>query len=146
VQHSNGTRTTKLAVLASRRSGIDRLSLHGELDRSNIGRLERELLGVVHPDGAIVLHLRDLVSIDTWGLSLMERAMRLARSGAWQLTIITDDGAVRDAFEDGGIGHLLSGPHLSDLLDAGDGEWSPVAVSPFLGQRAGAQPLAVETS
>jgi anti-anti-sigma factor len=143
LQHPNRVPKEGLSVLASRRNGIDRLSLLGELDRSNVRRLERELRGVVHPDGAVVLDLRDLASIDAWGLSLMERAARRARSGAWQLSITTGDGAVRDAFESAGIGHLLSGPHLSDLLDAGDGDWSPVALSPFPRQRAG-QPLAVE--
>ena len=143
LQHPNRKRRAGLSVLASRRNGIDRLMLLGGLDRSNVRRLERELRGVVHPDGAIVLDLRGLASIDPWGLSLMERAARHARSGAWQLSITAGDGAVRDAFERAGMAHLLSGPHLSDLLDSGDGEWSPVALSPFLRQRAG-QPLAVE--
>ena len=145
MQQSNGIHNAQLAVCGARRNGIDRLSLSGELDRSSVRLLERQLTLVVHVAGAVILDLRDLVSIDAWGLRLMERAARRARSGPWRLAMVAGQGAVRDAFVRAGIGHLLSGPELSDLLDAGAGEWSPVALSPLRRQVSVRRQAVLET-
>jgi anti-anti-sigma regulatory factor len=124
-----------LAVRGARRNGIDRLSLSGNLDASTLQVLERDLVCVAHVGGAIILDFRNLVSIDASGLRSVEWASRRAGVGAWKLSIVNVRGHVREAFEGAGIGHLLGGADLCDLLDSGDGEWIPFALSPFLRQR-----------
>jgi anti-anti-sigma regulatory factor len=139
LQQSTAVDETRFAVRASRRNGIDRLFLIGELDRTSVLVLERELLGVAHAGGAVILDLRDLTTIDRWGLRTLERAAQRAGPSAWRLSIINGRGLVLDAFEKAGIDHLLSGPSLPDLLDGGDGEWT--AISPhLLAERATSPP------
>jgi anti-anti-sigma factor len=135
VQQSIDTREERFAVRGGRRNGIDRLFLIGELDRSSVLMLESELVALAHSGGAIVLDLSALTSIDLWGLRTLERAAQHADLRGWRLSIVNGDGSVLDAFERAGFDHLLSGADLSDLLDAGDGEWSPIPLPPLLGQR-----------
>jgi anti-anti-sigma factor len=140
VQQPKADLDTRFTVLGTRRNGIDRLSLIGELDRSTVLILESELVSVAHPGGAIVLDLGDLTSIDAWGLRTLERLAQPAGGSRGRLTIVNGHGAVLEAFERAGIGHLLSGTDLSELLDAGTGEWSPVSLPPFLGRRVSTPP------
>jgi anti-anti-sigma factor len=135
VQQPIDEHEARFAVRGGRRNGIDRLFLIGELDRSSILTLESELVALTHSGGAIVIDLCDLTSIDTWGLRTLERAAQRAGSGSSRLSIVNGHGPVLDAFERAGIDHLLSGADLSDLLDAGNGEWSPISLPPLLGQR-----------
>lgn len=143
MQQADGAKDTTFAVRGARRNGIDRLFLIGELDRNNVLFLESELVGVTHPGGAVVVDLRDLVSIDAWGLRTLERASQRTGPDAWRLSIVNGHGLVLDAFEQAGIGDLLSGPDFSDLLDAGEGEWSPISLPAFLGQRVSNRPRIV---
>ena len=141
MQHPRADLDACFAVLGTRRNGIDRLSLIGELDRSTVLILESELVSVAHPGGAIVLDLGDLTSIDTWGLRALERAARRAGGSMGRLSIVNGHGPVLEAFQQAGLGYLLSGTDLSELLDAGDGEWAPVSLPPFLKRRVTSRPL-----
>ena len=131
---------TRFAVLGTRRNGIDRLSLIGELDRSTVLILESELVSVAHPGGAIVLDLGDLTSIDEWGLRALVRVARRAGGSRGRLSIVNGHGVVLETFERAGVRYLLSGTDLSELLDAGQGEWSPVSLPPFLRQGVSSRP------
>lgn len=124
-------------VHGERRNGIDRLFLVGELDHASVLLLEGQLNAIVHAEGALILDLRDLTSIDRWGLHALDRAAKRADQGALRLFIVNGHGSVLDAFEAAGIGHLLNGTDVSDLLDSGDGASSPISPPPLLGQRAG---------
>jgi hypothetical protein len=127
----------RLAVSRSRRNGIDRLSLMGALDRASVLTLEDELNGLIGTGGALVIDLRGLTSIDRWGLHTIERTARRSNGHDPHVFIMGDgDGPIVDAFEAAGIGDLLSGADVSDLLDAGYGEWSPISPPPFPGRRA----------
>ena len=130
--------------VCSRRNGIDRLSLVGALDLSNVLMLEGELTAVAHAGGALVLDLRELTSIDRWGLHTLERVARRSNSGTSRLFIVNARGPVRDAFEAAGIADLLGGADLSDLLDTGDATWSPISLPPLPGRRAGGHLTAAE--
>jgi anti-anti-sigma factor len=140
VQQPIETSDIRFAVHGARRNGIDRLFLIGDLDRSSVLILESELVDVAHPGGAIVLDLRDLTSIDTWGLRTLDRAMQRAGGSTGRLSIVNGQDRVIEAFDSAGLGYLLSGTDLSDLLDGGDGEWSPVSLPPFLGRRVHSGP------
>jgi anti-anti-sigma factor len=128
---------TRLAVRGGRRNGIDRLFLIGELDRSSVLMLESELVAVARKGGAVVIDLHELTSIDAWGLRALERAARRAGPDSWRLAIVNARGLVLEAFAEAGVERLVSGVDLSDLLDGGDGRWSPISLPPFPGQRAG---------
>jgi anti-anti-sigma factor len=143
VQQPKADLDARFAVLGTRRNGIDRLSLIGELDRSTVLILESELVSVTHPGGAIVLDLGDLTSIDAWGLRTLERVAQRAGGSRGRISIVNGHGVVLEAFERAGVGYLLSGPDLSELLDAGHGGWSPVSLPPFLGRRVSARPRVV---
>lgn len=123
------------AISCSRRNGIDRLSLVGALDHSSVLMLEGELDTLGHEGGALVVDLRGLTSIDRWGLHTLERVARRSAPGTSRLYIVNGHGPVLEAFEAAGMGHLLGGTDLSDLLDAGDGEWSPISLPPLPGRR-----------
>jgi anti-anti-sigma factor len=127
-------------ITRSRRNGIDRLCLVGTLDHSSVLMLEGELNAVGREGGALVLDLEALTSIDRWGLHTLERVARLSALRHSQLVIVNGHGSVLDAFETAGMGDLLSGSDLSDLLSEGDAEWSPISLPPFLGRRAAANP------
>ena len=124
------------AITRSRRNGIDRLCLAGALDHSSVLLLEGELNAVDREGGALVLDLGALVSIDRWGLHTLERVARRSDPCASQLFIVNGQGPVVDAFETAGMGDLIGGPDLSELLDAGDGEWSP-SLPHFPGRQGG---------
>ena len=121
------------AITCSRRNGIDRLSLVGTLDHSSVLILEGELDALGPEGGALVVDLRGLASIDRWGLHTLERVARASDPDTSALYIVNGRGPVLEAFEAAGMGHLLAGTDLSDLLDAGDGEWSPISLPPLPG-------------
>jgi hypothetical protein len=52
----------RFAVVGDRRTGVDRLSLIGTLDRDAVVLLESEVDGVAHAGGAVVLGLLNPVS------------------------------------------------------------------------------------
>jgi len=118
-------------ITRSRRNGIDRLSLAGALDHSSVLMLEDELNAVARQGGALVLDLGALVSIDRWGLHTLERIGRRSDACTSQLFIVNGQGPVLDAFEAAGMGDLIGGTEVPELLDAGDGEWSPISLAPF---------------
>jgi anti-anti-sigma factor len=122
-------------VSRSRRNGIERLSLVGALDHASILMLEDELNALARAEGPLVIDLHGLTSIDRWGLHAIERTARRSSREDPHLYIVNAHGPVVDAFEAAGFGDLLSGADLSDLLDAGDGEWSPVSLPPLPGRR-----------
>jgi len=136
VQQATEAPETRLAVRGGRRNGIDRLFLIGDLDRSSVLMLESELVAVAHKGGAVVIDLRELTSIDEWGLHALERAAGRAGPDSWRLAIVNARDLVLEAFVEAGVEHLVSGVDLSDLLDAGDGRWLPISLPPFPGQRA----------
>jgi len=140
LQRPRGAHHIPFAVVGARRNGIDRLFLKGRLDRSTALILESELVNVAHPNGAVVVDLVGLVSIDASGLHTLEEAAHRRAPHAGRVSIINGQGPIRVAFEEAGISHLLGGQDLSDLLDAGDGEWSPVSLPPFLGPRVEDRP------
>jgi len=134
------------AITRSRRNGMDRLCLSGALDHSSVLMLEGELNAVTREGGALIIDLRALVSIDRWGLHTLERVARRSDPCTSQLFIVNGHGPVLDAFETAGMGDLMGGPDLSELLDAGDGEWSPISLPPFPGRRAARGPRSRRSS
>jgi anti-anti-sigma regulatory factor len=145
VSNPRSTADVRFAVSRSRRNGIDRLSLVGALDRASVLTLEDELNSLTGTGGALVIDLRDLTSIDRWGLHTIERIARRSNGDDPHVFIVVDVNApVADAFEAAGIGDLLGGADVSDLLDAGDGEWSPISPPPLPGRRAGRRLHAAE--
>ena len=122
------------AVLGDRRTGIDRLSLLGTLDRSTIPLLEEEVAGVSHADGALVLDLHNLDAVDVdAGRALQSRARRAA-AGGWLLLIVHSREYVREAFVREGAADLLCAD-VSAVLSPGDGRWAPISLPPLPGQR-----------
>jgi anti-anti-sigma regulatory factor len=137
VSNHRSATDVRFAVSRSRRNGIDRLSLVGALDRASVLTLEDELNALTGTGGVLVIDLRGLTSIDRWGLHTIERTARRSSGEAPNIHVLLDDhGPVFDAFEAAGIGDLLSGADLSDLLETGDGEWSPISLPPLPGRRA----------
>jgi anti-anti-sigma factor len=133
----NPAADARFSITCSRRNGIERLCLVGALDRSNVLMLESELNAFAREGGALVLDLAALTSIGRWGLRTLERVARRSDRRTSPLFIVNVRGPILDAFRTAGMGDLLSGTDLSDLLDAGDGEWSPISsLPPFLGRRA----------
>ena len=130
-------------ITYSRRNGIDRLSLVGALDHSNVLMLECELNAVSRDAGALVLDLGALTSIDRWGLHALERVARRSNPGSSKLAIVNSHGSVLDAFETAGMRDLLSGTDVSDLLSEGDGEWSPISPPSSLRQRTAPDPASM---
>jgi anti-anti-sigma regulatory factor len=120
------------AVLGDRRNGIDRLSLIGTLDSRTLSLLASELDDVAHADGAVVLDLHNLGSVDIEAIHALEKIGRRARGGGWLLFIVNVQDAVREAFERDGAGDLLS-EDVSGVLSSGDGDWEPISLPP--GQR-----------
>ena len=112
------------------------MCLAGVLDHSSVLLLEGELHAVTREGGALVLDLAGLVSIDRWGLHTLERIARRSDARASQLFIVNARGPVLDAFETAGMSDLIGGRDVSELLDAGDGEWSPISLPPFPGRRS----------
>jgi len=92
--------------------------LVGALDLPSVLILECELNAVAHAGEALVLDLRELTSIDRWGLHTLERVAR-----CWDppVSIVNGRGLVLDAIEAAGISDLL-GESESNLPDAGNFE------------------------
>jgi anti-anti-sigma factor len=126
----------RFAISCYRRNGIDRLFLVGALDHASVLMLDGELDALAPTEGVLILDLRELTSIDRWGLHTLERVARRMEPSAARCFLVNGFGAVLDAFEMAGIGDLLNGADVSDLLDWGDGEWSPISLPPLPGRRA----------
>jgi anti-anti-sigma regulatory factor len=122
------------AVLGDRRNGVERLSLIGTLDRSTVTLLDREVSDVSHADGAIVLDFANLEDVDIDAVHVLEAMARRAVDEGWFLFLVHCRGPVREAFERGGGGGLLSAD-VSDVLSSGDGDWEPISLPPLPGQR-----------
>jgi anti-anti-sigma regulatory factor len=129
----------RFTIRRTRRNGIDRLSLVGALDRDSVLVLEGELNAVARAGGALILDLRELTSIDRWGLHTIERVARRLDPCTSRIYIVNGDGPVSEALETAGMGDLLTGSDLSELLDAGDGTWSSTSLPPFPAQRVNTQ-------
>jgi anti-anti-sigma regulatory factor len=110
----------RFAISSSRRAGIDRLFLVGDLDRSSVLMLEGELNAVARAGRALILDLRELTSIDRWGLHTLERVARGSGLGPRRLSLVHCHGPVLDAFEAAGLDDLLSGTDRSDPLRAAE--------------------------
>jgi len=132
------------AIRGDRRIGIVRLFVSGALDAFTAAALEREVDAVAHPAGALILDLGDVIAIDGSGLAALEGVALRADRDEWRLSIVNSNETVRRFFEMNGDDHLLSSADVSHLLDAGDGEWSPIPLPPYLGhpQRRGRLTLA----
>ncbi len=137
MQNSSSAPEDRFDVRGERRDGIDRLFLVGELDHSSVLLLEGELNAVVRAEGALILDLRGVTSIDRWGLHALDRVAQRAGQGAFRLSFVNAPGPVLDAFEAAGIGHLLSETDVSDLLGSCDGASSQTLPPSLLGRRAG---------
>jgi anti-anti-sigma factor len=124
---------TAFAIHGDRRIGIVRLFVSGSLDAFTAATFERELDAVVHPGGALILDLGDVIAIDGSGLAALERVALRADRDAWRLSIVNSNEAVRRFFEMNRDDNLVSSTDVSHLLDAGDGEWSPIPLPPYLG-------------
>jgi anti-anti-sigma factor len=125
---------TTFAIRGDRRIGIVRLFVSGTLDAFTAAIFERELDAVVHPGGALILDLGDVIAIDGSGLAALERVALRADRDAWRLAIVNSNEAVRRFFEMNGDDHVVSSTDVSHLLDAGIGEWSPIPLPPYLGR------------
>lgn len=135
MQNPIDTPEARFAVHGDRRNGVDRLSLVGELDRSNVSTLEDELEGIAHAGGALVLDLRDLDSVDPDGVRALEATAQHAGQDGWWLFIVNSQDPIRHAFELAGADMLLSETDVSDVLASGDGGWSPMSLPPLSGER-----------
>ena len=124
---------TTFAIRGDRRIGIVRLFVSGTLDAFTAAIFEGELDAVVHPGGALILDLGDVIAIDGSGLAALERVALRADRDAWRLAIVNSNEAVRGFFEMNGDDHVVSSTDVSHLLDAGIGEWTPIPLPPYLG-------------
>jgi anti-anti-sigma regulatory factor len=134
VQNTVNAPHVHFAVLGDRRNGVERLSLIGTLDRSTVPLLEREVDGVSHADGAIVLDLHNLDTVDVHAVRALEDMARRAVAGGWLLFLVHCPDSVGEAFERDGADGLLSAD-VSDVLSSGDGDWEPISLPPSPGQR-----------
>ena len=79
---------------------------------------------MVHPGGALILDLGDVIAIDGSGLAALERVA--LRADRWRLAIVNSNEAVKRFFEMNRDDNLVSSTDVSHLLDAGIGEWTPI--------------------
>src|SRR6266576_7056115 len=87
------------AMRGDRRIGIVRLFVSGTLDALTAATFGRALDAVVHPGGALILDLGDVIAIDGSGLAALERVALRADRDAWRLSIVNSNDAVRRFFE-----------------------------------------------
>jgi anti-anti-sigma factor len=137
VRQQNDTLDPALTVRGERRNGIDRLVVAGELDIFTAQILRREIDDVSHAGAALVLDLRDVRFIDRFGVRVLERAAENAGYDAWRLCIVNPRDDVRYVIEMARADHLLSANDVSDFVDEGDTDWSPISLPTLLGQRDG---------
>jgi anti-anti-sigma factor len=134
MQQPGSAPDTTFVIRGDRRIGIVRLFVSGTLDAFTAAIFERELNAVVHPGGALILDLGDMIAIDGSGLAALERVALRADRDAWRLAIVNSNEAVRRFFEMNGDDHVVSSTDVSHLLDAGIGEWSPIPLPSYLGR------------
>ena len=77
------------------RSGVVCVALSGDLDMSSAYRLDEELRSIEHtgPD-TVVVDLRELVFMDSAGLSRLLAAHKRARRGGWRFGLTRGPAAV----------------------------------------------------
>lgn len=117
------------AILGDRRNGVDRLTLIGTLDRSNVPLFEHEVSGLSHAGGALVVDLHNLAAIEIDAVRALQATERRAYEGGWWLFVVHSRESVRRAFEDVGAADLLSAD-VSTVLAAGAGDWAPISLPP----------------
>jgi anti-anti-sigma factor len=137
VRQQNDSLEPALAVRCERRNGIDRLSITGELDIFTAQILQREIDDVAHAGGALILDLRDLRFVDRFGVRVLERAAERACCESWRLCIVNPRDDVRYVIEMARADPLLSADNVSDFVDEGDADWSPISLPTLLGHRNG---------
>jgi anti-anti-sigma regulatory factor len=134
VQSPSSAETVGLVLRGDRRNGFDRIAVAGVLDHSSMLLLESELNEIMRTPVALILDLRGLTSIDRWGVHTLDRATQRADACGSRLFIVSQ-GSVLAALEAAGIGHLLSGEDVSDLLESDGGAWTPVSLPSLPEQR-----------
>lgn len=134
MQNATDAPHVRFAVLGERRNGIDRLSLLGRLDGSTLALLEDEVADMSHADGALVLDLHNLVTVDIDAVRALMGMARRAADDGWLLFIVHSRESVREAFEREGAAELLSAD-VSAVLSLGAGDWEPISLPPLPGQR-----------
>lgn len=137
MRQQNDSLEPALAVRGVRRNGIDRLFVSGELDIFTAPILQREIDDVAHAGGALILDLRDLTFIDRFGVRVLERAAEHAGREVWKLCIVNGQADVRHVIETARADHLLSANDVSEFVDEGDEDWSPISLPTLLGQSDG---------
>jgi anti-anti-sigma factor len=76
-----------------------RLVLHGELDLLCAEELSAAIAAVARPGGTVVLDLRELLFMDSTGLSTIITVHNAALAEGWQLALIDGGGAVGRVFD-----------------------------------------------
>ena len=137
MRQQNDSVDPTLAVRGERRNGIDRLFVTGELDIFTAPILQREIDDVAHTGGALVLDLSDLTFIDRFGVRVLERAAEHAGRESWKLCIVNGQADVRHVIETARADHLLSANDVSEFVDSGEADWSPISLPTLLGQSEG---------
>lgn len=135
MQNTKTAPESLFAVRGDRRNGIDRLSMLGELSRSTVPLLERELDDVAHAGGAVVLDLGALESVDASGVRALGRDG--ARRGSRPMAVVHRQlwRSCPRCVRESRAGALLSVTDVSDVLASGAGEWSPISLTRVPRQR-----------
>jgi anti-anti-sigma regulatory factor len=122
------------AVLGHRRNGVDRLSLLGALNDRTVSLLESVLDEIAHAGGATILDLHRLISVDIEAVHALEEIGRRAAEEDRLFFVVNVRDPVRQVFERGGAGDLLT-EDLVDVLASGDGDWARISLPPLPGER-----------
>jgi anti-anti-sigma factor len=130
------------AILADRRNGVDRLRLAGTLDRSSLPLVEHSVTELSRAGGALVLDLHNVDAVEINAVRALRAIARRADDAGGSLFIVHSREQVRDRFEGVGAGDLLSADVSADLA-AGAGDWVPISLPPFPGQRVSTTRLRV---
>jgi anti-anti-sigma regulatory factor len=139
VQSPSSADEDRLVFRGGRRNGFDRIAVAGVLDHSSVLLLEGELSGIMRTAVALILDLRELTSIDRWGIHALDLAAQRADRCGSRIFIVSQ-GSVLAALEAAGTGHLLSEADAFDLFESDDRTWTSVALPPLPEQRAGERP------
>jgi len=107
----------QLSLETKSRNGVACVAVRGELDMATAPRLD-ECLAPVEDDGvsAIVLDLRDLTFIDSFGLRALLRARDRAKTNQHRLVLVGANASARRLFELTRTEFLLDDPDTADVL------------------------------
>jgi hypothetical protein len=139
VQSPSSVGADRLVFRGERRNGFERMILAGVLDRSSVLLLESELGVLMRTPVALILDLRGLRSIDRWGVHALDQATHRADRCGSRLLIVSQ-GLVLLALQAAGVGRLLSGADMSDLLGSDGEAWTRVSLPPLPEQRNSGRP------